>query len=258
MNPPPLTKMEIVKLLRRKYRLGPFLEISTPTTGLFFSEITDEVPDAHRLVYNCPRGADDGKTYTFRTEAGTSYALTQAILAANQNLPCYDLIFVDPFHTYASSAIDLSGALVLLRPGGIMVVHDCNPSRVDLASPELTPGEWCGVTYMAFIDFALCRDGIGYYTVDTDYGCGVIYKDRPLPNAAAQPPRRTRDLLAHAWNAARHDDAGCFEFFAQHRRDLLNLKSVKEFFAIEGLSPAPADVMEERGWSWGFRTRSRS
>jgi len=239
MDPPTLGKMEIVKLLRKKYKLGAFLEISTATTGQFFSEITHEVPDAHRLVYNCPSGADDGMTYTYRTEASTSFELISAILADNQNHPCYDIIFVDPFHTYASSSIDLSGAFALLRPGGIMVVHDCNPPEASLTRPEFTAGGWCGVTYMAFIDFTLCRDGLDFYTVDTDYGCGVIYKQRPPPDSLPHLPDDARERLAFAWDAARHDDATRYDFFTRHRHDLLNLKTVEEFFALEGLSPAP-------------------
>jgi hypothetical protein len=238
MSEPALRKMEIVKLLRRKYGFGPCLEISTPNTGQTFSELLDEVPDAHRLVYMCPSDADDGRTYTYRTEAMTSHQVTSAILVANRNSPCYDIIFVDPFHTYACSSIDLSGAFALLRPGGIMVVHDCNPEVASIASPELTPGNWCGVTYMAFIDFTLCREGLSFYTVDTDFGCGVIYKHPQRADAAAHPPNGARDRLASAWDAARHNEATRFDFFAQNRRDLLKLKSVEEFFPLEGFAPA--------------------
>jgi Methyltransferase domain len=244
MSEPPLRKMEIVKLLRRKYGLGAFLEISTPSTGQFFSEVMDDILDAHRLVYMCPREADDGRTYTYRTEATTSHELTNAILTANRNVPCYDIIFVDPYHTYASSSIDLSGAFALLRPGGFMVVHDCNPADASITSPEHTPGDWCGVTYMAFIDFTLCREGLSYYTVDTDFGCGVIYKHPQRAVAASHRLNGARDRLAFAWDAARHDDATRFHFFAQHRRDLLNLKSVEEFSALEGFAPAPAAMTE--------------
>jgi hypothetical protein len=244
MSEPPLRKMQIVKLLRKKHGLGPCLEVSTPNTGQTFSELLDEVPDAHRLVYRCPRDVDDGKAYTYRTEAATSHELMNAILAANRNVPCYDIIFVDPFHTYASSSIDLSGGFALLRPGGIMVVHDCNPEDASIISPEYMPGTWCGVTYVAFIDFTLCREGISYYTVDTDFGCGVIYKHRQQAGAASRQANGARDRLAFAWDAARHDAATCFDFFTQHRRDLLNLKSAEEFSALEGFTLAPAAMTE--------------
>jgi len=248
MRKPPLGKMDIVKLLRRKYALGEVLEISTPTTGLSFAELMSGVPGAHRLVYNCPDGVDDGQPYTYRTDARISGILTNAILAANRNAPCYDLVFVDPFHTYDCTATDLSGAYALLRPGGIMVVHDCNPECATLTAPEFVPGDWLGVTYMAFIDFVLGRGELSFYTVDTDYGCGVVYKDRKLPGAGAPVSNGIRERLTRAWNATRHDDAARFEFFAQHRRALLNLKSIEEFAALEGFPLAQA-LVEESEWT---------
>jgi hypothetical protein len=248
MRKPPLGKMDIVKLLRRKYALGEVLEISTPTTGLTFAELRDDVPDAHRLVYKFPADVDDGQTYTYRTNARISGIVTNAILAANHNAPCYDLVFVDPFHTYDCSATDLSGAFALLRAGGIMVVHDCNPECASLTAPEFLPGDWLGVTYMAFIDFVLSRGELGFYTIDTDYGCAVVYKDRKLPRGSSPISNGARERLTRAWNATRHDDAARFEFFAQHRRDLLNLKSIEEFAALEGFALAPA-LVEEAVWS---------
>ena len=243
MSSPPLGKMQIVKLLRRKHGLGAFLEISTPITGAQFAEMAGENPDPHRLVYNCPNDADDGQAYTYRTDAPTSSKLIQAILAANQNRPYYDIMFVDPFHTYACSSTDLSGAFALLRPGGIMVVHDCNPADAAIASPEPVSDTWCGLTYMAFIDFALRHNGLSFYTVETDYGCGVIYK-HPVRLPMASRRKETLDHFAFAWDMVRHNTATRFAFFAQCRRELLNLKSVEEFFALEGL-PRAAPAMSE-------------
>ena len=196
MRKPPLGKMDIVKLLRGKYALGEVLEISTPTTGLTFTELKDDVPDAHRLVYNCPAGMDDGQTYTYRTEAITSEHLTKAVLAANRDAPCYDIVFVDPFHTYACSAADLKGAFALFRPGGIMVVHDCNPECASLTAPEFVPGDWLGVTYMAFIDSS------------SAVRCGTFIRSTPtmaagwstrIAGCRAAAARRSRTTRASAW-----------------------------------------------------------
>jgi hypothetical protein len=230
-----LEKMEIIKLLREKHRLGAFLEISTPTTGHYFAAMSDQRPETHRLVYNCPDHVDDGLPYTFRTSECSSHKLTQAILAANQSRPVYDLIFVDPFHTYACSSVDLSGAFALLRPGGIMVVHDCHPTDAELATPQFRAGSWCGLTYMAFIDFSLRRDDLCFYTVDTDFGCGIVHK-HPARTQIARLEPDARDQLAFAWDVARHDEATRYNFFARHCRELLNLKSVEEFLTLEGLT----------------------
>jgi len=236
MRKPPSGKMDIVKLLRREYASGEVLEISTPTTG------------AHRLVYNCPDGVHDGQTYNYRTDARISGLLTNAILAANRNAPCYDIVFVDPFHTYDCSATDLAGVYALLRSGGVMVVHDCDPECATLTVPEFVPGDWLSVTYLAFIDFILGRGELGFYTVDTNFGCGVVYKNRMLPRGSSPVSNGAREHLTRAWNATRHDDAARFEFFAQHSRDLLNLISIEEFAALEHFSLA-RDLVEETVWS---------
>jgi len=78
----------------------------------------------------------------------------------------------------------------------------------------------------------------------TDFGCGVIYKLPQRAVAASHRLNGARDRLAFAWDAARHDDATRFHFFAQHRRDFLNLKSVEEFSALEGFAPALAAMTE--------------
>jgi hypothetical protein len=242
MSQPPLRKMDIVKLLRKKHGLDSFLEISTRTTGFTFSEIAGVVPHAQRLAYNCPAEFDDGQKYTYRTDALTSGEIAHEILAANKSAPCYDILFVDPFHTYECSAIDLTCAFALLRPGGFMVVHDCNPEDQTLTSPDYVEGAWMGLTYAAFIDFTLRPDISSFYTVDTDFGCGVVYKGRSLPDPEWPPDKDTRRRLAAGWRATSHDYAARFDFFAQNRRALLHLKSVDEFAAFEGVSLA--DVME--------------
>ena len=57
-----------------------------------------------------------------------------------------------------------------------MIVHDCRPPNGEVAVPDPLPGEWCGTTYKAYLDFVLERPDLDYVTVDTDYGCGVVTK----------------------------------------------------------------------------------
>jgi hypothetical protein len=78
------------------------------------------------------------------------------------------------------------------------------------------------VTYAAYIDFVSERDDLDFYTVDTDYGCGVIKKRGPsgrLGNTIARPWFRAfggadaerRDLLA-AWRGTANDGDARFDF----------------------------------------------
>ena len=64
-------------------------------------------------------------------------------------------------------------AFRLIRADGMLVVHDCLPPRLEVTVPTYITGEWCGVSYQAYVDFISQRHDLAVYTVDTDYGCGV-------------------------------------------------------------------------------------
>ena len=153
-----------------------------------------------------------------------------------------------PLDEYATSLRDLEAAFDLIDPGGSLVVHDCLPPTLEMAAPRFVPGEWCGLTYQAYVDFVSCRRDLAFYTIDTDYGCGVI---RKLPGMAvwqrvvtarlgrASPDDRARAALLERWTVARAGGDGGFSFFQDHRGALLNLLSVSAFLEREG-GAAPA------------------
>jgi hypothetical protein len=102
-----------------------------------------------------------------------------------------------------------------------------------IANPKFTPGLWCGVTYKAYLDFVLARDDLSYYTVDTDYGCGVIRKladDHHPPAPPAGPEHR--DPIER-WQRMGGDFESSFKYFKQNQHHLLKLRSSAEFFQVE-------------------------
>lgn len=242
-----MQKYDIINGLAREFGFRRYLEICTPTTGnkyLFVDPTQFDV--RHRLMYGCPNDFSDGEDIAFRDPADTSLALIRHLIAriaaqGDREDGRYDIVFVDPRHTYRSSILDLRGALCLLRPNGILVVHDCNPTNPDIVHPTVREGEWCGVTYQAYVDLVLGARWPGWCTVDTDYGCGIIF------NAEATVPPAWRDArpderLILEWTAVRDDDDRRFDFFEQHRDRLLNLVSEEAFLAIHPLArtgPAP-------------------
>jgi len=235
-----MRKFDIVNALIAKNRYTKYLEICTPSTGLRFSRVDESVLCwRHRLLYRCPAGYRDGAEITFRSEGDEiSHLLDQAM--------AYDLIFVDPYHTFECSMRDLQTALKMLRPGGTIVVHDCSPKDKQLCSASFRAGSWFGVTYCAYIEFALSDPSLVHYTVDSDCGCGVIKK---LPRATAtatatmtEKDRRSNEF-ARLWFNERGRQRDIFDFFCQHRRELLNLISVKDFLERE-------NIVLPRFWQW--------
>ena len=227
-----LRKYEVINTLARRFRFTRFLEISTPTTGLTYREALEN-PDfelCDRLVYNCPETHTDGLPIDFRTASDVSYEVTRTMFTAGGELPLYDIIFVDPFHTYRCTNTDLTGAWLLLRPGGMMVVHDCNPPGPELCSPEYVRGAWCGLTFQAYVDFILSGVAMNVFTVDSDFGVGIVHK--PIGTVTREPPR---DLLLHDWSIARDDAHLRYACFDKHRSELLNLITEEQFMTYFAL-----------------------
>lgn len=224
-----LKKYNVIDILIRKYGYANFLELSTPTTGFNFGDVRKIPLDVyHRLVYHCGDYYDDGQPFLARTTRPTSTDLLR-LLSDPTRRQAYDCIFIDPFHSYHATMVDLAGAFALLADGGALVIHDCNPSRAEMARPAFKAGGWCGVTYAAFIDFVLNRQDLCHYTVDCDHGCGVIFK-RPTPAPLVMDPQ-----LYFEWIATGGETADRYALFSRNRRRLLNLISVESFLLREAL-----------------------
>jgi hypothetical protein len=181
-------------------------------------------------MYRCPPSFQDGSEITFRSESeDISNLLDPALL--------YDMVFVDAWHTSECSVRDLQFALGALRPGGTLVVHDCSPARKELAAPQFHGGNWCGVTYFAYVDFLFSHPELAYYTVDSDCGCGVI------KHASSERVAVTKGVahseLMRLWRLHISEGHEMFDFFDEHRKELLNLISVADFLAAENLQLSP-------------------
>ncbi len=89
------------------------------------------------------------------------------------------------------------------------------------------PGSWCGVTFIAYLDFVAKNDRLEYRTIDTDFGCGVIQRSRN--GSDTKRPFVFRD----SWNSVRSDPHTAFQFMQKYRYTLLNLVSVDQFVRTE-------------------------
>lgn len=264
-----MQKFDIINAIGRQLGGTRYLEICTPTTGFRFSSVKNTVFGVrHRALYNCPAAHDDGAAITFRTPYATSHDMLRALAATLSPEERYDIVFVDPFHEYHQSVLDLNGALSLLKSDGVLVVHDCNPPNASIAAPEMSDGLWCGVTYKAFVNFLIGNRFAGHCTVDADFGCGVIFNtEAAVPEAwrgAGVSPAMARD-----WALMRDDDTRRFGFFEHHRHALLNLVTPDAFRAEFPLTENTIDPVQTQeraslrarlrasAKSWGHRVWNR-
>jgi hypothetical protein len=247
-----MRKYEIALLLGRRYGYTSYLEICTPTAGHTFSLIDKEqFPRRTRLMYRCPPDFSDGERIDFSTEAESGEELFAELVRSGER---FDLVFVDALHTYKSSLRDIVFGLHLVKKGGLLLVHDCNPPDRTFAGPEYQSGGWCGVTFAAYLDVVLFTGGIDYVTVDTDYGCGIISKDDRLADFAGSRPDAT---LASLWRML--DLSQKYSFFDEIRSRLLRLISIDEFCArVGGDSPTVAERKTGSEGDGAGRARDRA
>ena len=246
-----LSKMTVVNTLLRACYPARFLELSTPGTGYEFNQTRTELcARADLAKYRVqadregPRGADKAH---IEDGSPTSGVLVESILRLIGDRPGYDVILADPHHSYEDSLNDLRSAWRLLVPGGTLVVHDCNPATAQHASPLETEGIWCGRTFEAFLDFVRC-DELPYFTIDADYGIGVILKDG---NRCGGHPFESQFKPMNPVGRAIWDgtppEGDRFCALDQHRVDLLNLVPQDAFASVlSELENRSSDVGENQ------------
>ena len=230
-----MKKTDIIHLLSRQRHYQHYLEICTIITGNYYHEIDrTRFLTCRRLMYYCHDDFNDGLPIDYRQQ---DFDISPALDQLRSSHQYFDISLVDSHHTYDCSLRDLVEAHALLADGGALVVHDCLPPSVEAASPTWIPGPWCGVSYKAFLDFVVRRDDIDYYTIDADYGCGVIVKNASLSARVARLSLRvrrglSRDLrekVVRGWLEIGGDFARAFDYFNANKASLLQLISIEQF-----------------------------
>jgi hypothetical protein len=130
-------------------------------------------------------------------------------LFARNNKLKYDIIFIDGDHNYEFIKRDVLSSLEVLIDGGTIVMHDCNPTKLEMQGDVPTIPEWTGNVWKVFVQFKATRNDLKMYVVDTDYGCGVITKG-------------SQTLIKYEGNLD-------YTYLERERKYLLNLISIDDF-----------------------------
>lgn len=169
------------------------LLVNTPSTGQFFNQmfLGREVA---RICYD-PTHLED---------------LEKAV--RNMNIE-FDMICVDPYHEYKPSCDTFALLISVLGEHGILISHDCFPPNWKCASPTYQKGEWCGVTYAAFMEIASHHPDWFYGIITRDYGLGIISKT-PFQYAQAIKNRERHQHFLDLIHAHQYVDA--YRYFKAH------------------------------------------
>lgn len=219
-------KYELINWLGQQYNYRSYLEVATANSGFQFADIDNQIFSTRdRIMYRLPPDYYDGMLVTCGSSTAESCDCFRLLIEQDKK---YDLVFVDSYHTYEASRRDLELALLVLKPTGTIVVHDCNPPMEIYTCPESMQGNWTGVTYLAFLDFVRETVNLDYCVVDMDWGCGVVRWSNPRfakKHVVPTSPSLCRSADASLPGYSYYK----WEIFHQHRGSLLNLKSVEAF-----------------------------
>lgn len=129
----------------------------------------------------------------------------------------FDLIFIDGLHFSEQVDRDIKNSLKHLSSGGTIVLHDCNPPTEDIgAYPYAGSYNWTGDVWKAIVKWRVEPD-VDICVIDFDWGCGVL---QVRPNSDVL---KLKLPVLLTW-----------EYFEQNRKELLNLKTVDEFYEWSG------------------------
>jgi len=124
----------------------------------------------------------------------------------------YDIIFIDGLHHSKQVVRDIYNSLDHLRGGGFIVIHDCLPKTEHNQIVPDHGAEWTGDVWKAFVHFRCSYPHFSMYTVDTDWGCGIITNGyQTVYNNGVVPENLN------------------WEHYNSNRNEMMNVVSVEDF-----------------------------
>lgn len=137
-----------------------------------------------------------------------------------------DVVLIDGLHSYKQALLDVENALKYLNPGGVIIMHDCNPATEAMACPADSPeqaqsyhlpgwtGAWCGDVWKTICHLRTNHDDLHVFVFDCDHGLGVVTKGRP-----EKPLELTTEQIGHL----------TYMDLEKNRDEYLNLKKADYF-----------------------------
>ena len=92
-----------------------------------------------------------------------------------KNIKNFDLIFLDGLHTYEQTIKDIDNSLRYLNINGVILIHDCLPTKIWNQIVPRIYGHWNGDVWKAIVH-SRTYDHADTYTCAADHGIGIIFK----------------------------------------------------------------------------------
>ena len=137
-----------------------------------------------------------------------------------------DVAFVDGLHTYEQALRDVLNCLKYLSPGGVILMHDCNPRTEAMSVPAVSVeeaasknvsgwrGDWCGEVWKAVVHLRSAFQDLEVFVLDCDSGVGVVHRGHPA---------------GRLFFSSEQIEKMTYQDLAKDRQNLLNLKPTSYF-----------------------------
>ena len=91
----------------------------------------------------------------------------------------FDLIFLDGLHTYEQTIKDIDNSIRFLNVNGVILIHDCLPTKIWNQIVPRIYGHWNGDVWKAIVH-SRTYDHADTYTCVADHGIGIIFKRKNM------------------------------------------------------------------------------
>lgn len=223
-----MQRWDIIQAYIDKYNYISYLEVGY-YKGWSFDSITcaqKQAVDPNPCKNELQQQADNG-SILYDKDGFIIKLSSDEFFSLLNNFEKFDIIFIDGLHEEEQVYKDIQNALKHISGNGVIILHDCNPPLHEHTTTGID-GCWTGTAYKAFIRYRRENPGTKSFTIDTDWGVGVI---RPGEVWEEQEAHHSGIVHSVAIESMWEDvpDVIEWEFFEQYRNRLLNLKTINWF-----------------------------
>jgi len=151
----------------------------------------------------------DNEIY-FELNSDDFFAKEAAKLFNNDKI---DVALVDGLHEFQQALKDVINISKFISENGYIFIHDCNPPTEKHESTR-DGCDWNGDVWKTLLFLKKHHPELKYFTLDCDYGVGVVYGFTKHSNPLLFSPEYVAYCKSLDYN-----------YFDNHREEILNLKS---------------------------------
>ena len=199
--------------LYKENKYKNILFVRSCTTGLFLDNLLIKNQDINRFLYYTDKIKNPTTSHQLTTIIHSN-DLENHLISLNKT---FDLICMDTSHEYEISSRDFKIISSLLNETGILISHDCYPWNKKVANPSYISGEWCGETYIAFVEFAYNNPNMFYTVLNIDTGIGIISKEQKYSLSNTLDRQKQENLLL-----LHKELKDPYTYFIENSKDIIN------------------------------------